>query len=36
MQEAVDEGENWVDEVIGKFIKRSESYNISLQLEVFI
>ena len=32
VQEAADEGETNVDEVVGKFIKRSESYNISFQL----
>ena len=28
VQEAVDEGETKVDEVVGKFIKRRKSYNI--------
>ena len=36
MQEAVDEGETEVDEVVGKFINRRNSYNIYFQLGVLI
>ena len=35
VQESVDEGKTNVDEVSRKFINRSKSYNISLQLGVF-
>ena len=36
MQEAADEGETEVDEVVGKVIKRRKSYNISFQMGVII
>ena len=36
MQEAADEGETEVDEVVGKFIKRRKFYNIFFQLRVLI
>ena len=36
MQEAADEGETAVDEVVGKFIKMSKSYVIDFQIEVFL
>ena len=36
MQEAAYEGETEVDEVVGKVIKRRESYNIAFQIGVVI
>ena len=36
MQEAADSGETDVDEVLGKFIKSRQSYDISFQLGVVI
>ena len=36
MQEAADEGETGVDEVVGKCIKKRKSYNISVQIGVLI
>ena len=36
VQEAVDEGETEVDELVGKFINRMKSYNIYFQLGFFI
>ena len=36
MQEAEYEGENEVDEVAGKVIKRRKSYNIAFTIEVII
>ena len=36
VQEAADEGETGVDEVVGKYIKKRKSYNISVQIGVLI
>ena len=36
MQEAADEGETKVDEVVGNFIRRSQYYYIDFQIGVFI
>ena len=36
VQEYADEGETEVDEVVGKFIERRKSYNISIHLGFFI
>ena len=36
VQEAAYEGETEVDEVVGRDIKRSKSYNISFQIGVII
>ena len=36
MQEAEHEGETEVDEVVGKVIKRSKSYNIAFMVGVII
>ena len=36
MQEAANEGETKVAGVVGKFIKRRKSHNISFQIWVFI
>ena len=36
VQEGADEGENEVDEVVRKFIKRRKFYNIAFQIGVII